>query len=89
MPDGHGTVRAARLWELASHGNRAVGLRDAALPFMVDLQSAVHEIVTLAVLDGETALFLERLAPAQTTLEAGRIMRTAAAGISRTLVGPH
>ncbi|KAF0960326.1 IclR family transcriptional regulator [Rhodococcus sp. T7] len=61
------------LWELASHGNRGVGLRDAALPFMVDLQSAVHEVVTLAVLDGQSALFLERLAPAQTTLEAGRI----------------
>lgn len=61
------------LWELSAHGNRGVGLRDAALPFMIDLQSAIHEIVTLAVLDGRTALFLERLAPAETKLEAGRI----------------
>jgi DNA-binding IclR family transcriptional regulator len=61
------------LWELSAHGNRGVGLRDAALPFMIDLQSAIHEIVTLAVMDSGTALFLERLAPAETKLEAGRI----------------
>lgn len=61
------------LWELSAQGSWGMGIRDAALPFMVDLRTALREIVALSVLDRGTALFLERLAPPETTLEAGRM----------------
>lgn len=61
------------LWELAGQGNRGLDIRDAALPFMIDLRTAIHEIVTISVLAQGSALFLERLAPAATTLVAGRM----------------
>jgi DNA-binding IclR family transcriptional regulator len=61
------------LWELSAQGNRGTSVRDAALPFMIDLRAALHEIVAVSVLDKGTALFLERLAPPETTLEAGRM----------------
>lgn len=61
------------LWELSAQGNRGLEIRDAALPFMIDLRAAIHEIVTVAVLDCGSALFLERLAPAETSLVAGRM----------------
>lgn len=50
-----------RLWELASRGSRALGLRDAAMPVMEDLHAAVGHHTQLAVRDGFEALFLERL----------------------------
>lgn len=62
-----------RLWEVSARANRVLGVREAALPFMEDLQIAIKEIVALAVLEGASALYLERLASAGTTLEAGRM----------------
>lgn len=50
-----------RLWELATSTSRAVGLRDAALPFLEDLYEATHENVQLAVLDGSEVVYLERI----------------------------
>lgn len=61
------------LWELSAQHNRGTDIRDAALPFMIDLRAVLQEIVTVAVLDSGSALFLERLAPTETTLEAGRM----------------
>ncbi len=62
-----------RLWEVSARANRVLGVRDAALPFMEDLQVAIREVVALAVLEGGSALYLERLAAADTVLDAGRM----------------
>ena len=51
-----------RLWELASHAPRSVGLRDSALPIMEDLYEATHENVQLAIIDGTDAVYVERIA---------------------------
>lgn len=58
-----GTYRIGiRLWEVASLASRAVGLREAALPFLEDLYEVTHENVQVAVRDGSDALFVERIA---------------------------
>jgi DNA-binding IclR family transcriptional regulator len=50
------------VWELGALAPRALGLREAALPFMEDLYEVTHENVQLAVRDGEEVVFVERLA---------------------------
>lgn len=50
-----------RLWELAHRVPRALSLRDAALPFMDDVQAATRQHVQMGVLEGTEVLFLERL----------------------------
>lgn len=50
-----------RLWELATRGSRALGLREAAIPAMERVQSRIRQHTQLAVLDGDETLFLERL----------------------------
>lgn len=50
-----------RLWELALRGSRALRLRQAALPHMERVQARVREHTQLAVLEQDSALFLERL----------------------------
>lgn len=50
-----------RLWELANRSSPTLELRQAALPFMGDIQQVLHQNVNLAVLDGREALFVERL----------------------------
>jgi DNA-binding IclR family transcriptional regulator len=66
-----------RLWELALRGSQALRLRQAALPFMERIQSRVREHTQLAVLEQDSALFLERLshpaAGANITRIAGRL----------------
>lgn len=66
-----------RLWELALRGSNALRLRQAALPHMATVQSAVREHTQLAVLEQDEALFLERLshpdAGANITRIAGRL----------------
>lgn len=65
------------LWELALRGSTALRLRQAALPHMERVQSAIREHTQLAVLEQEEALFLERLshpdAGANITRVAGRL----------------
>ena len=51
-----------RVWERGALAPRAVGLREAALPFMEDLYEVTHENVQLAVRDGHEVLFVERFA---------------------------
>ena len=67
---GHGLLEVApggsvslglRLWELANRSSPTLELRQAALPFMEDIQQVLHQNVNLAVLDGREALFVERL----------------------------
>ncbi|GAA3922500.1 IclR family transcriptional regulator [Microbacterium invictum] len=66
-----------RLWELALRGSTALRLRQAALPFMAQVQARVREHTQLAVLEQNEALFLERLshpeAGANITRIAGRL----------------
>ncbi|WP_375001072.1 IclR family transcriptional regulator [Aeromicrobium sp. CTD01-1L150] len=52
-----------RLWEIASHAPRSVGIQRLALPFMHDLLEVTDSPVHLAVRDGLDALFIERLTP--------------------------
>lgn len=52
-----------RLWEIASHAPRSVGIQRLALPFMHDLLEVTQHPIHLAVRDGSDALFIERLTP--------------------------
>jgi DNA-binding IclR family transcriptional regulator len=51
-----------RIWELGALAPRALGLREAALPFMEDLYEVTHENVQLAVRDDDEVVFVERFA---------------------------
>ncbi|WGM22557.1 IclR family transcriptional regulator [Paenarthrobacter sp. OM7] len=58
----NGEVRiGTRLWELVSRSSRMVGLREAALPFMEDVQSVVQHSTTLGILDSDEVLYIERI----------------------------
>lgn len=57
-----GSVRLGlRLWELVNRNSPTLALRQAAMPFMEDIQQVLNQNVNLAVLDGAEALFVERL----------------------------
>lgn len=58
--DGRVSV-GVRLWALASRAQPLTRLRDAALPAMTTLQATIGHHTQLAVLDGDQALFVERL----------------------------
>lgn len=66
-----------RLWELALRGSTVLRLRQAAMPFMEQVQARIREHTQLAVLEQDEALFLERLshpdAGANITRVAGRL----------------
>jgi DNA-binding IclR family transcriptional regulator len=59
-PDGRVAV-GVRLWELGSRASPALGLREAAMPFLEDVHAVVGHHVQLGVLEGGEVLFLERL----------------------------
>ena len=50
-----------RMWELALRASPALGLREAAMPFMEDAHAVLGHHVQLGVLDGDEVLFVERL----------------------------
>lgn len=50
-----------RLWELATRGSQALGLREAAIPAMERVQARLRQHTQLAVLDDDATLFVERL----------------------------
>jgi DNA-binding IclR family transcriptional regulator len=59
---GRGRYRVGiRLWQVGSLAPQARNLRDAALPFLQDLIDVTHEVAHLVILDGDRALFIERL----------------------------
>lgn len=61
-PAPGGLVRPGlRLWELVNRASPALALRQAAMPFMEDIQQVLNQNVNLAVLDGWDTLFVERL----------------------------
>lgn len=59
--DDHGVRVGVRLWEIASRAPRALGLREAAMPFLEDLHAATRQHTQLGVLEGHEVLFIERL----------------------------
>ncbi|WMY79170.1 IclR family transcriptional regulator [Citricoccus sp. I39-566] len=66
-----------RLWELASRSSPGTSLRQAAMPYMDDVQAVLRQHTQIAVLDASGVLVLERLSargavPNQATI-AGRM----------------
>ncbi|MCX5085729.1 IclR family transcriptional regulator [Streptomyces sp. NBC_00401] len=59
-PDGGFTV-GIRLWQLGTLAPLSVPLRTVALPFMDDLHAALRQHVQLAILEGTSAVLVERL----------------------------
>ena len=60
--DNDGQVRLGlRLWELANRSASTLGLRQAALPFMEDINQLVGQNTQLAVLHEDDVLVIERL----------------------------
>jgi DNA-binding IclR family transcriptional regulator len=59
--DGAGYRIGLRLWEIGSLSQRATTVRDVALPFMQDLFLATEENVHLAILNGQEALYVEKI----------------------------
>ena len=50
-----------RIWDLGLLAPVSLGLRDIALPFLQDISAATGENAHLAVLDGTSALYVERI----------------------------
>jgi DNA-binding IclR family transcriptional regulator len=68
------TVRmGVRMWELGSRASPTVTLREAALPFLQDLQAVVGHHVQLAVLEGKDVLVVERLSARDTVVNYGKV----------------
>ena len=84
-PDGRVAV-GVRLWELGSRASPALGLREAAMPFLEDLHAVVGHHVQLGVLDGGEVLFLERLSAPGAVVNYTRIAGRLRA--ARLVVGP-
>lgn len=59
--DGGSVRLGLRLWELVNRNSPTLALRQAAMPFMEDIQQVLNQNVNLAVLEGWEALFVERL----------------------------
>ncbi|QOD04406.1 IclR family transcriptional regulator [Pseudarthrobacter sp. BIM B-2242] len=62
-----------KMWELASRGSKMVGLREAALPFMEDVQSVVQYATTLGILDSDEVLYIERIGTHSTVVDISKI----------------
>ena len=59
---GRGRYRLGlHLWRLGAQVPQGRELRDLALPYLQDLFEVTHQVVHLVVLDGDRALYLERL----------------------------
>src|SRR5919205_110411 len=83
-----------RLWELVNRNSRTLALRQAAMPFMEDIQHVLNQNVNLAVLDGWEALFVERLSRrgsvANRAQIAGRLpVHVSSAGLALTAYQPR
>jgi DNA-binding IclR family transcriptional regulator len=62
-----------RLWEIAAAAPRALGLREAAMPFMEDLHAATRQHIHLYVLEGRDALVIERLSARNAVVNFARV----------------
>ena len=78
-----------RLWQLGTLAPVQRELREVALPAMQDLYEATHENVQLAVLQGTTALFVERIhgkASVAVQSRAGRPLPLHTTGVGKVLL---
>lgn len=88
--EADGTYRVgSHLWQLGTLAVFQKDLRETALPPMQDLMLATQENVTLAVLSGDTALYVERLrskgsVPVES--RAGRHLPLHATGVGKVLL---
>lgn len=57
-----------RLWEVVSRASPVIGLREAALPHMEDVQVVIGHHTALGVLDGDEVLYIERLGSRTSTI---------------------
>lgn len=64
-----------RLWEMSLRSHRVLGLREAALPYMEDLQAVVRQHVEIAVLTGTEVLYIERLSAPGAVANIAKIAR--------------
>ncbi|WP_104090593.1 IclR family transcriptional regulator [Arthrobacter sp. GMC3] len=72
--DPSGNVRLGLgLWEVASRSSSAPDLREAAKPFMEDIQAVVAQHTQLAVLRDDEVLFIERLSSRESVVNQARI----------------
>jgi DNA-binding IclR family transcriptional regulator len=66
-----------RVFELGSIAQRATSMLSVAVPFMQDLYEVTHETVQLAILDGQEALYIERIyggrSPLMRSVRGGRL----------------
>ncbi|WP_211880233.1 IclR family transcriptional regulator [Pseudarthrobacter albicanus] len=62
-----------RMWELVSRGSKMLGVREAALPFMEDVQAVVQHSTTLGILDSDEVLYIERIGSAGTIVDITKI----------------
>lgn len=61
------------LWELASRSSPALDLREAAMPFMKDIQAVVGQHTQLGLLQEEDVLFIERLSGRDSVVNQARV----------------
>lgn len=71
--DGQKLRLGTRLWELVSRGSKVLGLREAALPFMEDVQSLVGHHTALGILDQQDVLYIERIGSNTSTINITRV----------------
>lgn len=72
--DASGNLRLGLgLWELASRSSAALDLREAAMPFMEDIQAVVGQHTQLGVLRDDEVLFIERLSGRDSVVNQARI----------------
>jgi DNA-binding IclR family transcriptional regulator len=86
---GGGFRIGIRLWEVGAMAPLTASLQDLVLPFMQDLYDATHANVHLAVLDGTTALYVERITgrrSAKVNLRRGGRLPLHATGVGKVLL---
>jgi DNA-binding IclR family transcriptional regulator len=71
--DDHRVHVGVRFWEIAATAPRALGLREAAMPFMEDLQGITGQHTQLYVLEGREALVIEKLSARDAVVNFGRV----------------
>jgi DNA-binding IclR family transcriptional regulator len=59
--EGGGYRVGLRTWEIGSNADLATSMLNVVVPFMQDLYEVTHENVQLAILDGQEALFIEKI----------------------------
>ncbi|MBG0737900.1 IclR family transcriptional regulator [Paeniglutamicibacter antarcticus] len=72
--DASGSLRLGLgLWELANRSSAALDLREAAMPFMEDIQAVVGQHTQLAVLRDDEVLVIERLSGRDSVVNQARV----------------